>query len=337
MNNKYNYILIDVSSLFHNLYFNNKKYEKEQPQKFQPLIKNVNGTPTYTSTLRSYIRKIYELRKVYPNSEIIHVLDPLDSKDNFRKTIDPNYKSQRSEKDQELIIQLAMLPKLLNYLGEANVSHNNYEADDLIGTLIKQMSQDNNNVLVYSKDKDLLQLMFDENKIHFLREFYFNKNECQQTIIDSFAKVKEKMEVHPLLIPESLAIAGDNADNIIGINGLGVKKTGDLLNKYGNFFELVKNIDELPEKLKQIFAEQNNIDLVLKNIKLTTINTEVPIENYENILSNAKKLETEQGYKVISNLLNINIPTLKEIKIKNLSYDIDKEMQKTITQTMNYK
>lgn len=334
---KYDYILIDTSSLFHQFYFFNKKFEKEQPSKFQPLIKNINGSPTYVSTLRSYILKIYELRKEYPNAHIIHALDPISYEENFRKKIDPEYKSNRNEKEEDLLIQLKMLPKLLGYLNQPYIYHSNYEADDIIGTTIHNIVKESDlaTILVYSRDKDLLQCMLDENRIHFMSEFkQANPNEFKKEIISTFQQVIEKMKVEPLLIPELLAITGDPTDGIKGIHGLGFERVGKLLNneKHKNFVGILNNIEHLPENYQKIFSDQNNIDLIFKNIKLTTIEMEANIPTLQEVLNvNKSKDEIDKGLNIVSRILNIQpniLSFLNKQDNDNIYKDIEADLKR---------
>ena len=90
---QYDYLIIDSSSLLNTLYHGYKKMEEEGKSKV--IMKKVNGEQIYTSTLRHYLQQIYELRKMLPNTIFIHALDPATSEKNFRKEIDPNYKTNR--------------------------------------------------------------------------------------------------------------------------------------------------------------------------------------------------------------------------------------------------
>lgn len=326
----YDYILIDVSSVLYPLYFSKNK---------TPIIKKMkNGDMIDTSTICAYLRKMYALRKEYPHAKFIHALDPLNYDLSERRKVDPNYKANRKEKEPELLKQLEILPKVFDFLGQTYIQPKKYEADDVIASLIVKGFQDENepfkdkNILIYSADKDLLQMMLDENRIHFMTKFGFVKSndpnkqfEKDKEIISSFEQVKEKMGIHPLLIPDFLAMRGDKADNINGIYRLSEKKAIELLNQYGNIVNIVKNLEDMPEDVKKIFTK-DNIDLIVKNLDLTFLNTELPLP--KDIIVNNLPI-TPENIKIVSNLINVNMDSLFFLKEKpknNPENKIDEKM-----------
>lgn len=327
----YDYILIDVSSVLYPLYFSKNK---------TPIMKKMkNGDMIDTSTICAYLRKIYALRKEYPHAKFIHALDPLNYDLSERRKVDPNYKANRKEKDIELLKQLEILPKVLDFLGQTHIQPKKYEADDVIASLIVKGFQDKDapfkdkNILIYSADKDLLQMMLDENHIHFMTKFGFVKSsnpnqqfEKDKEIISSFEQVKEKMGVHPLLIPDFLAIRGDKADNINGVYRLSEKKAINLLNQYGNLVNIVNNLDNMPEDVQKIFT-QENINLIVKNLDLTFLHQDLPLP--ENIITKELPIITE-NVKIVSNLINVNVDSLLFLKEKpknNPENKIDQKMK----------
>ena len=314
----YDYLIIDSSSLFNTLYHGYKNMEAEGKSK--AIIKKVNGEQVYTSTLRYYLQQIYELRQMLPNTTFIHVLDPENSDKSFRKEIDPNYKTNRTEKEEHLSKQLELLPKFLKHLGEIHFQSSIYEADDIISSLVCKNVVDNKKTLIYSKDKDLLQLMFDEKLVHFLTKLQKTQGQFNLTTIKTFEDVKEKLGVYPHLVADLLAIKGDSSDNIVGVKGVGDVTATHILNTYGNLVIIIEGLQnnsiEMEDKYKKFFTPEN-IDIILKNIKLSytkddvvfpkSISLETQIDNYFN-----KDIKT--GVELVSRLIEINPEHIYKIK-----------------------
>lgn len=343
MNNNYHFVFIDTSSIFHLLYHGYKKFEQDKQDNYNQSVaqyRKINGKMTYISTLRGYLKKIHELRQAYPNSIFIHALDPLNDSKNFRKKINASYKSNRSEKEEDLITQLNMLPKVLNHIGEISFQNDEYEADDIISTLIKKtISNSDKNILVYSRDKDLLQMMINEDRVHFLREFKMvkrnNEISFEQTIMKSYNDVKEKMLVNPLLIPQLLALVGDKADGIEGINGIGIKKASEILNEYGDLHVFLNNLDKITNSnLQKIFSDRKNIELLIDNTLLTYTNTEVPLPTLKEKLK--ETIPNLDNIHIVSKLLNINEDFLLSInhRVSSLMNLIDRE-KPTVSDTFS--
>lgn len=352
-NDNYKYIFIDTHSIFHRIYHSLKKaenqlvvkrfydernqpYEVKEP-KFKPLIKNLNGVATNVSTLVRYVLHLQYLRELYPQSEFIHLLDPMDIKTTFKHHKNPTYKENREEKDEELKIQLEKLPKLLDLLNQINIRSLRFEADDLIASLTRQEIEENkySKVLIYSKDKDLLQCMFDEKRVHFLREIKKDLNGLMPIVIKTEEEVKNFIGVLPKHVPEFLALVGDSSDNIKGLKGIGKETASFLLNNYESIENMLLHKDGFKPNIQKTLMEKENIDLFVKNVQeLTTCNFFVPFPKTLNELRsnylNKTERERVKDLEIASRVTNIkNFAFLKQ---KDLSLQQNKEM--TYTNTM---
>ena len=165
-------------------------------------------------------------------SNIDNIVFVWDSRINNRKKLYSEYKANRKpktlEEERDKTNHYSLLDQLkssLKTLGDwANVSLEGYEADDLIAYFVKDSAIDDTFVII-SSDNDLYQLLSNR-VIQYLphrKEFY--------SILD----FKKEFDISPSKYPFVKALAGDNSDNIKGINGIGIKR-GIKLIKEGQCF-----------------------------------------------------------------------------------------------------
>lgn len=159
-------------------------------------------------------------------------------KQNYRKDLYPPYKANRDPAPDELKYQFGLCMDVAKKLGFQCMQSEYFEADDLIATMATRYKQLDFGVTVVSADKDLAQVMQDEQD--YLWDFARNE------VYDA-ARIVEKFGVMPNKIAELLALAGDKVDNIPGANGVGVKTAAKLLSEFSSLDELLSN----PERFKQ--------------------------------------------------------------------------------------
>lgn len=171
----------------------------------------------------------------------------------FRNQIFPNYKMNRSKTPEDLIIQLGWIKKIISAMGIYHEARDNYEADDLIGSFVKKMNDNNISVDIYSSDRDLLQLITPLTNYHMFKvglsktTLYTNNN---------FSSLFYGLK--PNQVVDFKAIVGDSSDNFTGIKGIGPKGAANLLQKYGSLNEIYRHINELSQKNQQILSDDEN-------------------------------------------------------------------------------
>ena len=151
----------------------------------------------------------------------------------FRNKIYPEYKAQRGLPPPELEAQLEACFKVTEAMGMSAFIDDEFEADDIIGTLLNQVLRDNHRAVVVSNDKDFAQFVSDE-----VTFWNFAKGEQYDS-----AAVEEKFGVPPGQIVDLLALMGDSVDNIPGVQGVGSKTAKTLLNHFGCLEQIYENID----------------------------------------------------------------------------------------------
>lgn len=178
------------------------------------------------------------LARFLEQTEARHVAVAFDEslEGSFRNDIYPPYKANREPAPPELKAQFAHCRALTEALGLAMYSDDEYEADDLIGTLACEHRKQGFATHVISADKDLVQLL--ENDCD--RWWNFGK----EAPLDP-AAVEQKFGIKPHQIPDFLALTGDSVDNIPGVPGIGPKTAAILLRHFGDLDNILQRCNEI--------------------------------------------------------------------------------------------
>ena len=215
-----------------------------------------DGTPV--GALYGFARM---LMKIITEIEYSHIAVVFDTGEKtFRNEIYSEYKANRPPCPEDLKPQFPLVRELVKVLNIKSLEKIGYEADDIIATYSKKAEEEGFEVMIVSSDKDLMQLVDD--KVHMYDGM---KNE----IIDS-EKVKEKWGVDPVHVLDVLTLMGDSSDNVPGVPGIGPKTATELISKYGDVDNLVKNVKDIKQTKRREAIENNiaNIELSKKLIAL---------------------------------------------------------------------
>ena len=188
----------------------------------------------------------------------------------FRHEKFEDYKAQRPKTPEELVSQIKRVHQLVDAFNIPTFEIDGYEADDVLGTLSCQASQQNADTLIVTGDNDMLQVVSPSTKVMSPRRSF------SDTVIYDEAGVEQKYGISPTQLADFKSLNGDPSDNIPGIPGIGEKTAVKLLNQFGSLDEIYAHIDEVtPEKLQASLRDHK--DQVLQNKELATIVTDVPI------------------------------------------------------------
>lgn len=197
----------------------------------------------------------------------------------FRTTIYPEYKANRDPAPEELKRQFAQCRQYARAMGLLECSDPQYEADDLIGTLVEHGRRNGRPSTIVSRDKDLAQLL--------TRDDIFWDFAGKGKL--GYEKIPEVFGVWPEQIADFLALAGDSVDNIPGVPGVGKKTAEALLRHYGSLEKIYANLDSVHEVqvrgAKTLGAKlETHKGAAMLARKLTGIACDVPIDNAEKYL-----------------------------------------------------
>jgi len=184
---------------------------------------------------------------------------------NWRNDVYPEYKANRIETPPELAPQFAYIRKAAEAFGLPQVEHVGYEADDIIATYAKRAAAQGTDVLIYSSDKDLMQLLGPHIDIF---------DPLKGRAIDLKA-VMDKFGVAPAQVPDVQALIGDSSDNIPGVNGIGPKTAAELIGKYGSLEELLAKAYNIKQD-KRRETITNGAESARISKRLATLDADVP-------------------------------------------------------------
>ncbi|AAB96106.1 5'-3' exonuclease [Mycoplasmoides pneumoniae] len=190
----------------------------------------------------------------------------------FRDQLYSEYKSKRSKTPSELLVQIPVVKESLRHLGFLVCEQDGFEADDLIGSYARLMTQNNVAVDIYSSDRDLLQLVDSMTSVWLCVK---GTKEMKEYNTDNFAE--QFFGLTPKQVIEYKGLVGDNSDNLTGIKGIGPKKGIDLLKQYGTIDNIFANFDKLSKALQTIL--QGQIDTAKKFSFLASIKTDIKLND----------------------------------------------------------
>ena len=179
------------------------------------------GMPT--NAVFGFTKMLLSLLQEYRPDYLAVVFDR-PREETFRRKIYPEYKANRDAMPEDLIPQVPFIKKVLQALRIPAVEAPGFEADDVIATLARRYAAEGIQVTVVTGDKDLMQIVGDG-----IRLLDTMKDACSGP-----QDVLERFGVRPELVPDVLGLAGDTADNIPGVPGIGEKTAAELVQQFGS-------------------------------------------------------------------------------------------------------
>lgn len=230
-----------------------------------PKMNNSKGFPT--NALYGFTNMI---RKLLNEEKPDYIAVALDGPEKtFRHDSYESYKIDRPEMPDDLSQQLPFITEICHALGLPILQVPGFEADDVIATLMEQCKAERYVGVIVTSDKDLFQLVDDENLVYTLDPMkdYFVYDE---------GSVEQKWGVKPDKIVEILSIQGDSIDNIPGVKGIGPKGALELIAKFGTVENLLANIDKIEKKAHRERITEFRKDLEISR-KLIELRKDVPV------------------------------------------------------------
>jgi len=234
-----------------------------------PPLVNSKGQPT--GAVKGVVSMMRRLKKDHPSCDVVVVFDAKGK--TFRDKIFADYKAHRPPMPDDLRSQIEPIHNIIAAMGFPILQIPGVEADDVIGTLAAEASENQRKVVISTGDKDMAQLV---------NEYVTLENTMTNTLMD-IDGVKEKFGIPPELIIDFLALMGDKVDNIPGVPGVGEKTAVGLLQGIGSIEKIYADLEpireltfrgakKMPEKL------QENKDLAFLSYELATIKLDVELE-----------------------------------------------------------
>ena len=228
------------------------------------IMKNSKGFPT--NALYGFINM---MNKIIQEEKPSYIMVAFDKGKTFRHDKYDEYKAGRSEMPDELRLQFPKAKEILDAQGIKHFEIDNYEADDIIGTLSLEVEhRDDFVATIVSSDKDLLQLISDKVDVKLLKQ----SGHIMMTK-DEFIKT---YQVPPIRMIDLKALMGDSSDHIPGVKGIGEKTAINLLSKFQSLDNLYLHIDEVSGKTREKL--ENDKKNAYMSYDLATIYREVPLD-----------------------------------------------------------
>ncbi|QEI13706.1 DNA polymerase I [Cellvibrio japonicus] len=233
-----------------------------------PPLTNSKGQPT--GAVKGVVNMLRRLRKDYPQSPIAVVFDAKGK--TFRDELFAEYKANRPPMPEDLRPQVQPIHDIVQAMGLPLLVIEGVEADDVIGTLARQATEQKRDVIISTGDKDMAQLV---------NEHVTLVNTMTDSVLD-IPGVHAKYGFGPELMIDYLALMGDKVDNIPGVPGVGEKTAQGLIQGIGSLDAIYTDLEKvrslsfrgaktMPEKLIE------HRDMAYLSYQLATIKTDVEL------------------------------------------------------------
>ncbi|MFC5735286.1 DNA polymerase I [Cytobacillus gottheilii] len=288
-----------------------------------PLLNNDKGV--HTNAIYGFTMM---LTRILEDEKPSHILVAFDAgKTTFRHQTFSEYKGGRQKTPPELSEQFPFIRELLDRYSISRYELENYEADDIIGTLSLQAEKEGFEVKVISGDKDLTQLSSENTTVAITKKGITEIEEYTP------AHIEEKYGITADRIIDMKGLMGDSSDNIPGVPGVGEKTALKLLKEFGTLEDLLKSIDQVSgAKLKEKLEQHKDQAILSK--QLATITREAPVEvslqdlhykGYE--LDQVKSLYKELGFNSLLDKLGVADEDAEEESLAEISYTIVEKIE----------
>ncbi len=241
---------------------------------------------------------------------------------NFRNQIYPLYKANRDATPEDIIKSTPLIKEYLRAMNIPILEMQNYEADDVIGTLSHIAAEKGGlEVFMVTPDKDYAQLV--RENVYMYKPA---KRDGEVEIVNTQAVCDMFGIKHPKQVIDILAIWGDASDNIPGVSGIGEKGASKLVGEWGEVENIIANIDNLPTNKQKEYIIRDKEQMLLSK-KLATIELNVPIELNESELTLSEpnqetlnQLYVKLGFRsFLSHVVTVIEPPKTPLKPKTLN------------------
>ncbi|MCQ2773033.1 MAG: DNA polymerase I [Bacilli bacterium] len=323
-------IVIDGNSLLFRAYYATAMGDTSS------IMRTKSGIPT--NAIFAFANMMTKLMQGFKGGEYFFVGFDADGH-TFRKEQYAEYKANRRPCPEELIPQFPISRELLNALNIKNYEETGIEADDICGTVAKWGSKQGFEVVVYTSDKDYLQLIDENITINLLKTGLSNMEEM------NMVTMPEKFGFMPKQIIDYKGLRGDSSDNLPGIPGVGDKTAVKLIQEYGSFEKILEAAETMKSKVGENIRNNKDLGRACYDLATIKIDCELPFTiddllyegyEFEKVSEFAQKYELKQFYnrlpiklKKVTKSFELEpriIKSLNEIEIGDeigLAFDID--------------
>lgn len=223
-----------------------------------------------TSAIFGFCNTLDEILRKEKPDYIAVCFDPPGGK-TFRHEVYPEYKAQRDKQPEDITLSIPFIKRILEAYRIPVIEMENYEADDVIGSLARLAALEGFTTYMMTPDKDYGQLV----DAHTF--MYRPSLKGQGFEIRGEKEVCERYGIaSPSQVIDLLALEGDASDNIPGCPGVGEKTASKLIAEWGSVENLLDNVDKLKGALRTKISD--NAEQIRFSKYLVTIKTDVPLD-----------------------------------------------------------
>jgi DNA polymerase-1 len=226
-----------------------------------PNLRAPDGTPT--NAVYGFATMLGKVVREESPDLLVVAFDPRGG--SFRRRIFEGYKATRDAQPEDLSAQIPIVRELIEAWGIPLLEVEDFEADDIIATLVEQAGPDAE-VRIISTDKDLMQLVDDHVQlVDAVKDRRYGPEE-----------VEARFGVPPAQLLDLRALVGDPSDNIPGVKGIGEKGAAKLIGEFGSLEALLDRADEVKAKRAREGLQGQRANAELSK-ELATLRHDVPL------------------------------------------------------------
>ncbi len=232
-----------------------------------PLLTSPQGE--YTNAVHGFSNMLFKLLKDYKPNKVAVAFDK--SRHTFRSELYADYKGTRAKTPEEFSSQVPILIEFLDAWGIPFIEIDNYEADDIIGTIASKAAESGEyDVLIVTGDRDAFQLIRPGVRV------LFTKKGITDIIVFDEMEFSKTYGFEPIRLIDLKGLMGDSSDNIPGVPGVGEKTAKKLLSDFGSFEGVYSHLEEISgKKLKERLMDNRSQAELSK--RLATIDCQAPV------------------------------------------------------------
>ena len=185
---------------------------------------------------------------------------------NFRHEIYEDYKANRPPMPEDLVEQLSYIKNIIKGLNVVTLEKEDYEADDITGTLARKGQKEGFRVIIVTGDKDFRQLISPQISLW----------DTMKDKVTDYETFKKEYALEPEQIIDLMGLSGDPSDNVPGVPGVGEKTALDLVKEFGSLEGVFEHLGDIKKKKLKENLENSQSDAIMSK-KLVTIEQFVPI------------------------------------------------------------
>ena len=245
----------------------------------------------YTNAIYGFVNMIQHIIQTPDMTNIFVAFDK--GKKTLRHQTYSDYKGGRKATPEEFLMQIPYIKEYLDVLGIKHLELDDYEADDIVGSMAMLAKSEFDEVMVVSGDKDLLQLAKDN--IHV----YLTKKGLTDLECYTEENFKSLMGIEAYQMTDYKGLIGDSSDNLPGVAGVGPKTAAKLLEEYGTLENIIENIPLLKGKLQASLINDKDVALRSKHLATLYLDVALPYSVSDTVFYEPNKSELRKFYEKV--------------------------------------